>query len=184
MGNCRRTLRGVGFCAIAAWVWRRCRWRRCSVARRVLSVRRPATFRNSIRLRRRRRIQGEGQAGDLSVHGRSAEPFGVVRLQAAVGEIRRHHAAAGVVERLSRGVHRSEIEVAGSQIQICQAWAMRRRDFGTAAAPGRGDRRCDDREIADDRCVQSCAGANSNEHRRTAIRPTQHGRLDALRPGF
>ena len=41
----------------------------------------------------------------------------------------------------------------------------------------------DDRQVDDDRCVQSCPGANSDEHRLAAVRPAELRRVDAVRPG-
>ena len=57
---------------------------------------------------------GQGQARHLPVHGRGAEPSGAVRLQAAAGQVRRHAAAAGTAQGLSRRVHQSQLEAAGS----------------------------------------------------------------------
>ena len=128
-------------------------------------------------------IRAAGEERDLSVHGRRSEPSRAVRLQAAAGQVRRHAAAGGTAEGLSRRVHQSEFEAAGAEVQVRQAWPVRRRAFGAAASSGGSRRRHGDRQVDGDRRVQSRPRPDPDEHRLAAVRQAEHRRLDAVRPG-
>ena len=100
----------------------------------------------SIRWRpRSRHFAPQGQERHLPVHGRRAEPPGAVRQQAGAGEVRRHTAAGGAAQGLSRGVHQSQLQAAGAEVQVRQARPVRGGALGAAAAPGEGRRRHRDR---------------------------------------
>ena len=90
----------AGSSSNAESAWGPSRWATCSAggyARPPAGASRP-----SIRWRPRHRIHPQGQARDVPVHGRRTEPSGAVRQQAAAGEVRRHAAAAGADQGLSR----------------------------------------------------------------------------------
>ena len=88
-----------------------------------------------------------------------------------------------LLQGLSRGVHQSEFDAAGSEVQVRPAWAMRRRIVGAAAAPGHRGRRHCHRPVDVDRRFQSRAGPDLDEHRQPAVRPAEHRGLGHLWPG-
>ena len=90
---------------------------------------------------------------------------------------------ADLLKGLSRGVHQSEFETAGAEVQVRQIRAERRGAIRAAAASGEGRGRHRHREIDGHRRVQPRAGPDSHEHRHAAVRPPEHGRVGHLRPG-
>ena len=90
---------------------------------------------------------------------------------------------AGAAQGLSGGVHQSELEAAGAEVQVRQARPVRGGAVGAAAAPGDGRRRHRDRQVDGHRRVQSRAGPDPDEHRLAAVRQAEPGGVDAVRPG-
>ena len=82
--------RGGTSTASAASAWARSRWRRCWPAKSSRRAGAAATDRRPIRWPKPAGpFRAQGQARDLPVHGRRAQPARFVRLQAGAGEARR-----------------------------------------------------------------------------------------------
>jgi hypothetical protein len=74
-------------------------------------------------------VRAQGEARHLPLHGRRAEPPGALRLQAAARQIRRHAAAAGTAERLSRRLHQSQFEAARPEVSSSTGTARPTRNY-------------------------------------------------------
>ena len=157
------SLRGVGFCAIAAWVWRRCRWRRLlggttgAIGAETGDVQKldplaPKAPHFKAKAKRVIYLFMAGAPSHLELFDYKPQ---LAKFDGTTPppELLKDYRAAFIDPKS---------KLLGPQIPICQAWPMRRGDFGIAAAPGGGDRRGDDRQIDDDRRVQSCTGADSS----------------------
>ena len=126
-----------------------------------------------------------GQERHLSVHGRRPQPARAVRLQAPAPEIQRP-ADPGLVHpgapvRVHGYLHQGASQAAGDGPPVRQARPVGGMGLGALAAPGRGRRRPDDRQIGGDRCVQPCAGQAVRQHGDGAVRPAEHGLVGHLR---
>ena len=178
--RCR--FRGAGFSAIAASASAPLRWRNCFKPRVWRAAASAAAHRRSARAEKAA-ASGQGQAGGLSLHGRGAEPFGIVRLQTAIGPVQRHAAAARTARRLPRRLHQPDARLLGPKFKFAR--------HGKCGAelsellPGLA-------EVVDQIAIvksmmtdafNHAPRTNSDEHRLAAIRPAQLRRLDHLRPG-
>ncbi len=112
-----------------------------------------------------------------------AEPPRAVRQQAAAREVRRHPAAAGADQGLSRGVHQARLEAARAEVQVRPARQQRHRALRAAAAPGDGRRRHRGRQGDGHRRVQPRARPDPDEHRLADLRPAEPGRVGDVRAG-
>ncbi len=122
----------------------------------------------------------ESQTCDLHVPRRSAQPAGTVRPQAGTGETRWPVAAGRTVERLSGGVHRSQLGAARSEVQVRSARPMWHAVERAAAAHGKDRRRHLSGAIAPHRSGQSRAGPDHDEHGIAAIWASQFWILGVL----
>ena len=112
-----------------------------------------------------------------------AKPLGIVRQQAATREIRRHVAAAGIAQRLSRGVHQPQFEAARPASSSSPSMETRARNcrsycpiWRPSPTTSRSCGRCPPTPSTTPR-------PNLDEHRLAAIRPAEPGFLGHLRPG-
>ena len=85
-------------------------------------------------------LRGQGEAGDLHLHGRRTEPPGAVRQQAAARQARRQAAPAELLKGYRAAFINPELRAPGPEVQVRQARAMR---HGAERAPAahRQDRR-------------------------------------------
>ena len=127
-------------------------------------------------------VSRQSEERHLPLHGGRAQPSGTVRQQAAADEIRRHAAAAGAAEGLSRGVHQSELEAARARSSSSRSTASPARNCPNCCriSPTIVDDIAIVKSMVDGR-VQSRARAAADEHRHHAVRPAQHGRVGHLR---
>ena len=127
---------------------------------------------------------GEGEERHLFVHGRGAEPSGILRQQARARQVRRPIAAAGSAQGLPGGVHQPEFEVSRAEVQIRPARPMRGRSCRNCCRIWRTwSTTSPSIKSMVDRRVQSRAGTDRDEHRQPAVRPTEPRGVDLLRPG-
>ena len=129
-------------------------------------------------------LRAQGQARDLPVHGRRAQPARAVRQQAAAGQVRRHAAAGRAAQGLPRRVHQSQLEAARARSSSSP---------GTASAAPSSPSCCRTwrRSSTTSPIVKSMATDAFNHAPgqilmntgSQQLRPAEHGRLGLLRPG-
>ena len=161
----------------------RSRWASCCKPRAMRRRRREARGRQSAGAEGAASC-GQGQAGDVPVHGGRAQPSRAVRLQAAAGEVRRHAAAGRAAQGLPGRVHQSRApSCSGPKFKFA-----RHGQSGTELSellPHLAT-------VVDDIAIvkgmvtdafNHAPGPDHDEHRLADLRPAEHGRLGRLRPG-
>ena len=168
----------AGSCAIAASGWAPWHWRSSSQRYGPRShgvgrtTDRPSGAPGSA-------SSGQGQARDLSVHGRRASHLELFDNKPQLAKFDGQLPPPELIKGYRAAFINPNSKLLGPQFKFARHGRCGAEVSRVVAAPGRDRRRCHDRPLAGDRRVQSCAGPDHDEYRQPAVRPAQHRRLDA-----